>query len=79
MGESGAKLVFGSARAFRQRTVGADGAVLFAMAAVVGAVEGEVAQGGELGLDPVQPRSAGRQEDQLDVVRRGPRADVRCL
>jgi hypothetical protein len=25
------------------------------MAAVVGAVEGEVAQGGELGLDPVEP------------------------
>lgn len=49
------------------------------MAAVVGAVEDEVAQGGELGLDPVRPRSVARQEDQLDVVRRGPRADDRVL
>jgi hypothetical protein len=31
--------------------VAADRAALFLMAGVVGAVEGEVAQGGELGLD----------------------------
>jgi hypothetical protein len=35
---------------------------------MVGAVEGEVAQGRELGLDPVQPGAVGRQEDQLDVA-----------
>jgi len=32
--------------------VAGDGGVLLGVAAVVGAVEGEVAQGGELGLDP---------------------------
>ena len=52
--------------------VGADGGVLFGVAAVVGAVEGEVAQGGELGLDPVQPGGVGWGEHELDVVGRAP-------
>lgn len=51
--------------------MGGDRGVLLVVAAVVGAVEGEAAQGGELGLDPVQPRAVGRQEDQLGVVGRG--------
>jgi hypothetical protein len=42
-----------------------DGGVLFGVSQVVGAVEGEVAQGGKLGLDPVQPAGAGRLEHQL--------------
>src|SRR4051794_32630635 len=54
-----------------------DGGALFGVAGVVGAVQGEVAQRGELGLDPVQPRGVGRQEHQLDVVLGGPGAYVR--
>ena len=42
---------------------------------MVGAVEGEVAQGGELGFDPVQPAGVERDVGQLDVVGRGPVAD----
>ena len=38
----------------------ADGGVLLAVAAVVGAVEGEVADSGELRFDPVQPGRVGR-------------------
>jgi hypothetical protein len=38
------------------------------MAGMVGAVQGEVAQRGELGLDPVQPRAVGRGVGDLDVT-----------
>jgi hypothetical protein len=40
--------------------IAADHAGLLAVGGVVGAVEGEVAQRGELGLDPVQPARIGR-------------------
>lgn len=40
--------------------VAADHASLLLVTGVVGAVEAEVAQGGELGLDAVQPRGVGR-------------------
>jgi hypothetical protein len=56
--------------------VSGDGGVLFVVTAMVGAVEREVTQGRELGLDPVQPGAVGRQEDQLDVVVDRPGADV---
>lgn len=52
--------------------VGGDRGVLLGVAAVVGAIEGEVEQRGELGPDPVQPGSIGRQEHQLDPVGRRP-------
>lgn len=55
--------------------VAADHAALGLVAGVVGAVEGEVTQGGELGLDPVQPGAVGRGVGDLDVVRRRPRPD----
>ena len=48
--------------------VAADHAGLVVVAGVVGAVQGEVAQRLELGLDPVQPRRIGRGVGQLDVV-----------
>jgi len=48
-----------------------DHAGLLAVAGVVGAVEGEVAQGGELGLDAVQPGPVERDVGELDVVRLG--------
>lgn len=40
---------------------------LFLVAAVVCAVQREVAQGGGLGLDPVQPRAVGRRVGEFDV------------
>src|SRR5690606_25992481 len=40
--------------------VGADSCVLLCVGAVVGAGQGEVAYGGELGFDPVQPGGVGR-------------------
>ncbi len=43
----------------------ADRRVLLVVAAVIGAVQREVAQGGELALDSVQPGRVGRQEHQL--------------
>src|SRR4051794_20895356 len=55
--------------------VAADHAGLRAVVGMVGAGEGEVAQGGELGLDPVEPRAVEGHVGQLDVVRRGPVAD----
>ena len=55
--------------------VAADHAGLLAVAGVVGAVEGEVAQRGELGLDPVEPGAVERHVGELDVVRRRPVAD----
>jgi hypothetical protein len=53
----------------------ADHAGLLAVGGVVGAVEGEVAQRGELGLDPVQPARIGRGVGKLYVVGCGPDAD----
>src|SRR5437763_13201112 len=46
------------------------------MAGVVAAVEGEVADRGELAFDPVQPGCVGGCVDQLDVVGRAPRGDL---
>jgi len=48
---------------------------LGAVVAVVGAVQREVAQGGELGLDAVEPAAVGRGVGDLDVARRGPVPD----
>src|SRR3712207_8482520 len=45
--------------------VAADHAGLLAMGLVVGAVEGEIPQGGELGLDPVEPGSVEGDVGQL--------------
>ncbi len=59
--------------------VAADHAALFLVAGVVGTVESEVAQGGELGLDAVEPGTVGRGVGDLDVVRRGPGADSLAL
>src|SRR3954453_16473888 len=55
--------------------VAADHAGLLAVGGVVGAVEGEVAQGGELGLDAVEPGAVERGVGELDVVRLRPPAD----
>ena len=55
--------------------VPADHAALFLVGGVVGAVEREVAQRGELGLDPVQPRRVERHVGELDVVRLRPLPD----
>ena len=52
--------------------VAADHAALFFVAGVVGAVEGEIAQRGEVALDPVEVARVGRGVGQLDVV--GPAA-----
>lgn len=49
------------------------------MVGVVGAVEGSVAQGCELGLDAVEPGAVGRGVGHLDVVRRCPGADALAL
>ena len=59
--------------------VPADHAGLLLVAGVVGAVEREVAQGRELGLDAVQPRRIGRGIGDLDVVRRRPGPDPGVL
>jgi hypothetical protein len=48
--------------------VPADHRVLLLVSAVVGAVEGEVAQRLKLRLDPVQPRGVCRYVGQLDIV-----------
>src|SRR3954447_4793192 len=48
--------------------VAADHAGLLGMGGVVSAVEREVAQRGELGLNPVEPARVGRGIGQLDVV-----------
>ena len=56
--------------------VAADQACLVAVAVVVGAVEGEAAQTGELGLDPVEPGAVERYVGELDVVRCGPVTDA---
>ena len=46
---------------------------------VVGAVEGQVTQGGELGLDTVEPGGVRRRVGDFDVVRGGPVADALAL
>src|SRR5947209_5455582 len=76
---------FGSADDLAERGVGgvpvppgdvaADHAGLLLVGAVVGAVEGEVAKRGELGLDSVEPGAVERDVGQFDVVRGGPLAD----
>src|SRR3954451_1313852 len=52
--------------------VAADHACLVAVGGVVGAVEGEVAQRGELRLDPVEPGAVERRVGDLGVVHRRP-------
>jgi hypothetical protein len=59
--------------------VAADPAGLLGVAGVIGAFQGEVAQRGELRLDPVQPGSIRRHIGQLDVVGRSPLADPRVV
>jgi hypothetical protein len=56
--------------------VAADHAALLLVVSVVRAVEGEVAQGRELGFDPVEPGGVCRGVGDLDVVRRRPCADA---
>ena len=48
--------------------VATDHAALGLVAGVVGAVQGKVAQGGELGLDPVQPGGVRWGVGDLDAV-----------
>jgi hypothetical protein len=55
------------------------GGVLVGMALIVGAVEGERAEGLELALDEVQPARIGRGEDELDVVLGDPRPELGLL
>jgi hypothetical protein len=45
-----------------------DRGVLLVVTGVIGAVEREVAQPGELGFDPVQLAGVSRQEHQLHAV-----------
>jgi hypothetical protein len=59
-----------------RRDVAADHAGLCAMTVVIGAVEGEVAQRGELGLDPVEPGAVEQHVGEFDVVRRRPVTDA---
>lgn len=55
--------------------VAADHVALRLVAVVVGAVESEVAQCSELGLDSVEPGPDGRGVGDLRVVRCGPDPD----
>lgn len=59
--------------------VAAEHAGLSLVGGVVGAVRGEGAQGGGLGLDAVQPGAVGRCGGELDVVGRSPVADPGVL
>ncbi|GAA2270905.1 hypothetical protein GCM10010430_65930 [Kitasatospora cystarginea] len=59
--------------------VAADHAALLLVVGVVGAVEGEVAQCGELGLDAVEPGAVRGGVGDLDVVRRSPGTDPLAL
>jgi len=52
--------------------VAADHGCLLPVAGVIGAVESEVAECLELGLDPVEPGGVGRRVGQFDVVGLGP-------
>jgi hypothetical protein len=56
--------------------VAGDRGLLGGVAGVVAAVEGEVADRGELGLDPVQPGRVGRGVDEVDVVVSTPVGDL---
>src|SRR3954466_4938342 len=58
--------------------VAADHPGLLVVGLVVGAVEGEVAQRGELRLDPVEPGAVERRVGDLDVVRRCPASYPVC-
>ena len=55
--------------------VTADHPRLLPVTAVIGVVEGEVAQTGELGLDTVQPGTVIRNVGEFDVVGRRPGPD----
>ena len=55
--------------------VATDHVGLFVMVLVVSAVKGEIAQGGEVALDPVEPAGVGRHVGELDVVGLGPGPD----
>jgi hypothetical protein len=59
--------------------IAADHAGLLGMAGVVGTVQGEVPQRGELRLDAVEPRGIGGHIGQLDVVGLCPLADPRVV
>src|SRR5579859_2465350 len=48
------------------------------MAGVVGGVHHELAQGSEVALDAIQIAGGSWRRNQLDVVRLGPGADLRC-
>lgn len=59
-GSQGRRLFGRGARVRERFTAKADHAALLFVAGVVGAIECEVAQGGELGLDTVEPGTVGR-------------------
>ena len=59
--------------------VGVDRPVLLGMAPVVGAVEGEPAEGLELALDEVEPARIGGQVPGFDVMAHGPLAQLRLV
>ena len=62
------EVAFGSSSSVAPAVVAGGGLALLLMGPVIGAVEGEVPQGGELGFDPGQPRAVRRGEHQLNVV-----------
>jgi hypothetical protein len=57
---SGGEVALGRGAGIAPARVSGDGVALLFVGAVVGAVEREVAQGGELRLDPVQPGGVDR-------------------
>lgn len=57
------------------RNVAADHAALLAVAGMIGAVQGKIAQAGELRFDVVEPRAVVRRVGQFHVVRRRPGPD----
>ena len=57
--------------------IASDGSLLGSVGGVVTAVESEVAQRGELALDPVQPRGVAGRVDQFDLVISAPAAAER--
>jgi hypothetical protein len=56
-----------------------DRVLLSGVAGVVTADEYEVPQSGEFTLDPVQPRTVGRSEDEFDLVGLAPVSDLGLL
>lgn len=48
-----------------------DGRLLLLVALIISIVQGELAHGGEVGLDAIEPGRAGRRPVELDVVGRG--------